>query len=262
MNRTTPRATEKSTVSSTHHCYPLSTLTTRPPSDHVDTLPSPDASSTLPPSLLFYAARNILSPSFIIGQIPDLLNLLTAVRDSPPTHGRNLDVRLLAAGEVRALRRFLDKKDAQRRQYIMLVRSLIQLYIHYLWTAPESCLLAKRLIDFFPGSIQAVDVDKPSELLFHVDLSKDEKEYFGQLKVECREWMKLAVDWESKREETCRDEGLSREDMDETFADDFRATFPQPFEPSEMARNVDIYMNMVEDIVRKLEQWFPPSSGE
>lgn len=49
------------------------------------------------------------------------------------THGRAEDVRLLAANEVRTLRRFLDKKDAQRREYIVLVRSLIQLVSGYMY---------------------------------------------------------------------------------------------------------------------------------
>lgn len=139
-------ATEKYTVSSTHHHYPLSTLTTTH-SDHVDTLSSSDASSTLPPSLVFYAARNILSPSFIIGQIPDLLNLLAVIEtfrrlailksdealewqkyyEGEKTCGREEDVRLLAANEVRALKHFLNKTGAQRWEYIVLVRRLIQL---------------------------------------------------------------------------------------------------------------------------------------
>jgi hypothetical protein len=49
--------------------------------------------------------------------------------------------------------------------------------------------------------------------------------------------------------------------MDESFANDFRLTFPQPSQPSEMAWNIEIYMNKVEDMVRKIEQWFAPSSG-
>ncbi|KAF8127070.1 hypothetical protein EV363DRAFT_1347086 [Boletus edulis] len=249
--------------------------------DHVETLASSDASSTIPvpSSLVFYGARNILSPSFIIGQIPDLLNLVTVIEtfrrfavlksdealewqqyyEHEKTCGRAEDVRLLAANEVRAMRRFLDKKDAQRREYIVLVRCLIHLYTHYLWTAPESCLLAKRLNDFFPGSFNGVDM--PSDLLFHVDLTEEEKAYFVRLKMECQEWMSLVSDWETKREGTCRDEGLSKEDMDASFENDFCVTFPQPYEPSEMARNVEIYMKKVEDMMRKLEQWFPPSSG-
>lgn len=120
---------------------------THPPLGQIEPLPSPDAPSTVPPPLVFYGARNILSPSFIIGQIPDLLNLLATIEtfrrfavlksaealewqkyyEREKTYGRAEDVRLLAANEVRALRRFLDKKDAQRREYVVLVRSLIQL---------------------------------------------------------------------------------------------------------------------------------------
>lgn len=141
-------ATEKYTVSSTHQLRASNIDHHRdPPLDHLDMLSSPDASSTLPPSIVFYAARNILSPSFIVGQIPDLLNLLVVIEtfrrfaalksdealewqkyyEGEKTHGRGEGVRLLAANEVRALRGFLYKKDAQRREYIVLVRSLIQL---------------------------------------------------------------------------------------------------------------------------------------
>ena len=117
--------------------------------DHVEKLSSSesDASPTVPPFLVFYTARNILLPSFIIGQIPELLNLLTSIEtfrrfavlkadealewqkyyEHEKTHDRAGDVRLLAANEIRVLRRFLDKKDAQRREYIVLVRSLVQL---------------------------------------------------------------------------------------------------------------------------------------
>jgi len=140
----------------------------------------------------------------------------------------------------------------------VLVRCLIHLYIHYLWTAPESCLLAKRLNDFFPGSFNGADM--PSDLLFHVDLSEEEKAYFVRLKLECQEWLNLVSDWETRREGTCQAEGLSKEDMDASFEKDFCVTFPQPYEPSEMARNVEIYMKKVEDMIRKLEEWFPPSS--
>lgn len=118
-----------------------------PPPDHLDKLHSSDASSTIPPSLVFYAARNILSPSFIIGQIPDLLNLLAAIEtfrrfaalksdealewqkhyEREKTHGREQGVRLLAANEVRALQRCVLQKGAQRREYIVLVRTLILL---------------------------------------------------------------------------------------------------------------------------------------
>jgi hypothetical protein len=142
------------------------------PSDHINTLPSesPDASSTVPPALVFYAARNILSPSFIIGQIPDLLNLLAAIEtfrrfavlksdeafewqkyyEHEKACGRAEGVRLLAANEARALRRFLDKKDAQRREYIVLVRSLIQLVSGHTVSHHTDTLLTERTLCLAP----------------------------------------------------------------------------------------------------------------
>ncbi|KIJ12774.1 hypothetical protein PAXINDRAFT_156750 [Paxillus involutus ATCC 200175] len=184
-----------------------------------------DPSSTPPPSLIFYAARNILFPSFILGQIPDLLNLLSAIDvyrrfsalkadealewqkyyQNAQKEGRHGDVRTLTDKESRRLREFVAKKGGHRKEYVLLVRSLVQLYIYYLWTAAESCLLGKRLNDFFPGSIEGID--KPSSLLFHVDLSDEEAASFMQLKDECQRWMNLVVDWESRREARGEEQG-------------------------------------------------------
>lgn len=124
----------------------------RPPdvTDLIDTLPSQDVSSIvmqLPPCLVFYGAHNILLPSFIFGQIPDLLNLLTIIEsfrqfavvksdealelqmyyEQEQNDGREQDVRLLAANEVCVLQGFLNTNDAQRREYVVLVRSLVEL---------------------------------------------------------------------------------------------------------------------------------------
>ncbi|KAF8444455.1 hypothetical protein L210DRAFT_870821 [Boletus edulis BED1] len=174
-------------------------------------------------------------------------------------HSSAKDVRLLSADEVRVLQLFVDQKDTQRRAYILLVRYLIQHYIHYLWTAPELCSPVRRLDDFFPESMNGFNV--PSKLHFHVDFSEDEKLYFGQLKLEIREWLDLVLDWESKREETCQQEGLSDKEMSENFVNDFQVKFPPPHKPSELAINVEFCMKEVEDMIRLLEQWFPPHSG-
>ncbi|KIJ07904.1 hypothetical protein PAXINDRAFT_89648, partial [Paxillus involutus ATCC 200175] len=232
-----------------------------------------------PPSLIFYAARNILFPSFILGQIPDLLNLLSAIDvyrrfsalkadealewqkyyQNAQKEGRHGDVRTLTDKESRRLREFVAKKGGHRKEYVLLVRSLVQLYIYYLWTAAESCLLGKRLNDFFPGSIEGID--KPSSLLFHVDLSDEEAASFMQLKDECQRWMNLVVDWESRREARGEEQGLSKEEMDTTYTDDFRKEFPPPFDPLEVVKNVDIYIKKVQDMVRKLQEWFGPASN-
>lgn len=104
------------------------------------------STTNVPHFLVFYAARNILYPSFIIEQIPDLLNLLTSIEtfrrfavlkadealqlqkhfEYEKIHGSAKDVRLLSADEVRALQLFVDQKDTQRRAYILLVGYLIQ----------------------------------------------------------------------------------------------------------------------------------------
>ena len=56
-------------------------------------------------------------------------------------------------------------------------------------------------------------VQKPSKLLFHVDLSEEEKEYFGRLRIECKEWVDLVSDWDRKRKETCQEEGCVSQPM-------------------------------------------------
>ncbi|KIJ67049.1 hypothetical protein HYDPIDRAFT_85798, partial [Hydnomerulius pinastri MD-312] len=234
-----------------------------------------------PPALIIYAILNILRPSFILGQIPDLLNLLCAVEgyrryavlkagealdwqvfyESTSRHeGVGGEVRLLAEKEAKRLKGYTGRSELMRREYLLLVRSLIQLYIHYLWISPESCLLGKRLNDFFPGCIEGIS--RPSSLLFHADLEeKEEKEEFGKLKEECQGWMNMVVEWEAGREEKGVEDGLSKEDMDVSYADEFREAFPPPFDSAELGRNIEIYVRKVEDMVRKLDEWFGPSSS-
>ncbi|KAF9236308.1 hypothetical protein BU15DRAFT_50227 [Melanogaster broomeanus] len=229
-----------------------------------------------PPSLVFYAARNILYPSFILGQIPDLLNLLSAIDvyrrfsclkadealvwqkyySNAQNEGLHREVRMLKDKEVKRLEVFVAKREAQRTEYVLLLQSLIKLYVHYLWTAPESCLLGKRLNDFFPGSIEGLD--KPSNLLFHDDLSEGEADSFMQVKDECQKWMHSVVDWEGTRETRGEEEGLSKEEMDASYAEEFREVFPHPFNPLELAKYVEIYIKNVEGIVQKLADWFGP----
>ncbi|KAG9318995.1 hypothetical protein JVU11DRAFT_1112 [Chiua virens] len=234
----------------------------------------------VPPSLVFYTARNILSPSFILGQIPDLFNLLTSIEtfrrfavlkagealgwqryyEIEKTHGHAEDVRLLEVSEVHTLQCFIDSADAQRNEYIVLIQSLVPLYIHYLWTAGESCLLPQRLNDFFPGSM---GVETPSSLLFHDDLSDDEKEIFGQFRLACKGWFNLVLDWQEKRRENCQQKGCVRtkEQVDESFKNDFHAVFPQPFQSLQSVQNVEDYMKKVETMIGELEKWFSPRSN-
>ncbi|KIM68490.1 hypothetical protein SCLCIDRAFT_956343 [Scleroderma citrinum Foug A] len=184
--------------------------------------PEPDRPSDIPPVLVFYAIRNIIHPAFIVGQIPDLLNLLTMVdifrQFANNKSGEvlawdqyyskeqdNQEVTLLTAKEVRGLEVYQAQSGHLREQYILLLRNLCLIYIHYLWTAPESCLLAIRLNDFFPGSVDGFQ--EPSSFLFHEDLSEDERRVFTELKDECSTSMKTILEWESEQEELAREQG-------------------------------------------------------
>ena len=48
--------------------------------------------------------------------------------------------------------------------------------------------------------------------------------------------------------------------MNENFRTDFCLAFPWPSEPSDMKCDTESYMNRVEDMIQKLEQWFPRST--
>ncbi|KAH7884495.1 hypothetical protein F5I97DRAFT_1889914 [Phlebopus sp. FC_14] len=226
---------------------------------------------TVPRAIVFYTIRNILYPTFILGQIPDLLNHLTMVDNfrqyavmksaealewntfySRPEFMNN--VRTLAAKEVARLEHYTERAQRTRMEYVLLIRNLCLLHIHYLWTSPESCLLGKRLIDFFPGSLEGSG--ETSRMLFHQDLCEDEKLVIGELKEECRAWMDSVVEWETAREEQGDRDGRSKEEMDSCFKDEFALNFPPPVDPQVLAEDLERYIKKVEDMVETLEEWF------
>ncbi|KAI6016703.1 hypothetical protein BKA83DRAFT_10477 [Pisolithus microcarpus] len=230
-------------------------------------------SEAVPPALLIYAIRNILHPTFIVGQIPDLLNLLTTVEGLRQLATKRLgqilalnqfymehpldgqDVRVLTTKEIRTLAHYQAQSERQREMYFDLLKNLCQVYIHYLWTAPESCLLAMRLNDFFPGCLE--DYNRPSSLRFHMDLSENEKAEFGELKDEISVWMKSILEWEYEREKSGKQQGYSKTDLSTSFKDEFQVAFP----PLDYADILDVlvgYLTSVEDMINKLEKWFPP----
>jgi len=96
-------------------------------------------------SVVFYAIRNILRPSFILGQIPDLLDLLAMV-DTFRRHAVEVssaalswheyytkepspDMRLLTKYELKKLQGYIAKDEHDRLLYT--------LHVYHLMTAPE-----------------------------------------------------------------------------------------------------------------------------
>lgn len=233
-------------------------------------------SADIPPALLFYAIRNILYPTFILGQIPDLLNVLTTIEglrqfatkkighilalnqlyiERPPD---DREVRVLTTKEIRALASCQAQSESLRKQYFLLLKNLCQAYIHYLWTSPESCLLAKRLNDFFPGCLEGYS--QPSSLRFQMDLSENERAEFGELKEEVSTWMKTILEWEYEREKSGKRQGHSKADLGASFKDDFQVAFPPHVGHADILDVLVTYLTRVEDMINKLEKWFPPST--
>lgn len=233
--------------------------------------PQQSGSSDIPPALVFYAIRHILHPEFILGQVPDLFNLLTLVDVFRQFAAKKSDdiltwneyyhndqqVWTLTEKEVNRIKYYQASSPRLRKEYFLLLKNLCMMYIHYLWTSPESCLLALRLNDFFPGSLRGAG--QPSSLLFHVDLDEDERQAFTELKEECSMWMKAVVKWETEREKLGEQGRRSTRELEDSFQADFLVAFPPPVDHAVLLGDVEKYIQKVEGMVRKLEEWFPPS---
>lgn len=92
------------------------------------------------PSVVFYAIRNILRPSFILGQIPDLLDLL-AIVDTFRRHAVEVsaaaltwqeyytkepspNMRLLTGNELRRIEGYVAEDKQDRLLYILLIKNM------------------------------------------------------------------------------------------------------------------------------------------
>jgi hypothetical protein len=120
------------------------------------------AEDQVPPSVVFYAIRNILRPSFILGQIPDLLDLLAmvdvfrryAVKVSSAalswqeyyTKDPGSDVRLLTKHELKKLEGYIAKDKDDRLVYMSLIKDMILLVCF-------SGLQARLQFSFMPHSM-------------------------------------------------------------------------------------------------------------
>ncbi|KAG2140141.1 hypothetical protein DEU56DRAFT_798890 [Suillus clintonianus] len=233
------------------------------------------ADGQAPPVLVFYAMRNILHPFFILGQIPDLLDLLAMV-DTFRRHAveassaalswqeyyanepsSDPDVTLLTERELRKMQGYVANDEQNRLHYILLVKNLCLLHIYYLVTSPESCILAERMNDYFPGCFPGHDI--PSKLLFQHGLSDSEKQIMEGAYQECKEWLMEVTQWEEEWEQEQELElaALTAEQADAAFQQAFRKKFPPPLSQEELVSDLDDYLSTVERMIRKLEDYFP-----
>ncbi|KAG1841113.1 hypothetical protein DFJ58DRAFT_808965 [Suillus subalutaceus] len=233
------------------------------------------ANTQIPPALVFYAARNILHPTLILGQIPDLLDCLAmvdtfrryAVEASSVAlswqkyYAKELssdpDMILLTERELKKIQDYATNDERDRLHYILVTKNLCLLHVYYLMTAPESCMLAKHLNDYFPGCFPGHDI--PSKLLFQHGLSDSEKQIMEDAYQGCKEWILDVTQWEEEREQEQEQllATLTVEQADAAFQEAFREKFPPPCSQEELVSDLDDYLNTVERMIRRLEDYFP-----
>ncbi|KIK37145.1 hypothetical protein CY34DRAFT_810644 [Suillus luteus UH-Slu-Lm8-n1] len=246
--------------------------------DHISSIlenESTLAETQTPPALVFYAMRNVLRPDFILGQIPFLLDCLAmvdifrryAVKASSVAlswqeyYAKELisdpDMTLLTERELKKVQDYVTNDERDRLHYILVVKNLCLLHVYYLVTAPESCMLAEHLNDYFPGCFPGHDI--PSKLLFQHGLSESEKQIMEETYQECKEWILDVTQWEEEREEEQEQllETLTAEQADAAFQQAFRERFPPPFSQEELVSDLDDYLDIVERMIRRLEDYFP-----
>ncbi|KAG2037733.1 hypothetical protein BDR03DRAFT_896614 [Suillus americanus] len=246
--------------------------------DHVSSILENEPASVdaqIPPALVFYMARNILRPTFILGQIPDLLDCLAmvdtfrkyAVKTSSVAlswqeyyakePSSDPDMTLLTERELKKVQDYVTNDERDRLHYILVTKNLCLLHVYHLMTAPESCMLAEHLNDYFPGCFPGHDV--PSKLLFQHGLSDSEKQIMEKAYQECKEWILDVTQWEEEREQE-REQllaTLTAEQADAAFQQAFRERFPPPFSQEQLVSDLDKYLHIVERMIRRLEDYFP-----
>lgn len=246
--------------------------------DHISSILENEPASVdaqTPPALVFYAIRNVLRPDFILGQIPFLLDCLAmvdklrgyAVKASSVAlswqeyYAKELisdpDMTLLTEKELKKVQDYVANDERDRLHYILVTKNLCLLHVYYLVTAPESFMLAEHLNDYFPGCFPGHDI--PSKLLFHHGLSESEKQIMEETYQECKEWLLDVTQWEEEREEEQEQllETLTAEQADAAFQQAFRERFPPPFSQEELVSDLDDYLDIVERMIRRLEDYFP-----
>ncbi|KAH7910604.1 hypothetical protein BJ138DRAFT_80513 [Hygrophoropsis aurantiaca] len=225
-----------------------------------------------PPAAFFYAIRNILYPTFIIGQIPDILQLLCDVETirqqalSKASQASELNTErgtgrlLLSEQKKERLSRMVLDNEEDRKLYVALICNLCETHIYHLWTAPESRVLPRRMNDYFPGCIS--DIQTESVMHFHLHLSDAEKQTVDKIKDRCIGWLKIAGNWEEAREMDCVDRGISIQEMDATLKRDFDAEFTPPICQDNLIAALEKYMSKIERMITRLHSYFPrPSSS-
>ncbi|KAG1846982.1 hypothetical protein DFJ58DRAFT_663501 [Suillus subalutaceus] len=227
----------------------------------------------VPHTLVLYMIRSIIRPSFILEQIPDLLDLI-ATADAFRSHAvegssvallrqeyyakePSSHATLLTAKELKKIEGYVGSKESGRMHYMSLVKNLCILHVYYLATSQESCMLAECLNDYFPGCNMGQSI--PSKLLFSSGLSDSEKEIMEKTYEECKGLILELAKWEEEQGHRQKQMGVTTEEED-AFLQDFGEKFPSPVSEENLASDIEEYLDAVEEMLCTLEEYFPSSN--
>jgi len=218
-----------------------------------------------PLDLILYAIRNIMRPSMVADQIPDLLDLLAAVEFYRNVSlGKANDALVYndwyKAKDERAIsltheeRTDLESQvkmaDVLRAIYFNLILQYCQFDVYTLWSHhPDSMTdLILRMSDYFPRLNK--NYTTPTPRLFLHDLSDDENDQLHKTGLGCCRFVRDSYAWAVEH----RLPGQSLVTM--LQSEDFAAVFPCPIDQDRLVDSMVYYLEAVESVVRQLEDMF------
>ncbi|THH06970.1 hypothetical protein EW145_g3712 [Phellinidium pouzarii] len=247
-------------------------------------LPHVDANECPPLSVLVYAAKGIIEPTFLYESIPTLLEILAQIEftrslvekqaktalalNARYTASSKPGVRILNHAEKKALKKIV--KDGIRLVYLEeIVLQLYRLYIHSLWISPKAYILSKTMRSFFPSLfVKSGDrlADEHWQGLIHHDFSKEERERVHDVGEATKVFLSEAREWDLERMAYFKKRGLSEEEIFGdgdfiSYPQNFRARFPCPVDENMLIDVLLVYMGTVEESVDTLENLFPADTA-
>ncbi|PCH36694.1 hypothetical protein WOLCODRAFT_82666 [Wolfiporia cocos MD-104 SS10] len=232
-----------------------------------------------PLPLLKYTIFNILTPTFLLDQIPDLLTLLGHVnlmrkhaisktstmllwndyyRQNP-----SATIRTLEDDDERRLRQFVSQSNKMQQLYTTIVNTCYQIDIHHSFLSPDPMVVQPRLDMYFPGQFSEASIEgedrtrltqclASSRHLFHHDLSEEERLENIATGERCREFICEAGLYLEDPNAYCAMNGLLQRT-------EFDALFPAP-DTSAVVHSIERYLQKVEFQVRTLSMMFGTGS--
>ncbi|KAI0918620.1 hypothetical protein AcV5_002560 [Taiwanofungus camphoratus] len=180
-------------------------------------IPAVPNNSCPPFPVLIYAIRNIIEPTFLVAQIPDLLVLIAhanIIRKHAISKARKIlswndhykrhpqrDIRTLAEKDRQLLETFTLESDKLQKMYRKIVNGCFQIDIYHLFFSPQSYDLWPRLQMYFPGQFDddpdsekrdAHIIETRAKHLFHYDMTDEEQQGSRVIGVYCAQFVRDA----------------------------------------------------------------------